>query len=155
MRFLSDLKAPFPKSFQTAAEFALNSGLRRALEAEEINLNQIRSFLEEAQLLGVPLDGVSLGYAFQGRIERTALQFQANPKDISLLQKFDAAWAWPVRYPSRWISGGFRIFTMRFCRTPIPSSGGKPKMERKTLKPGSANLPPSGRNCIAESFRGG
>jgi alpha-amylase/alpha-mannosidase (GH57 family) len=91
MRFLSDLKAPFPKSFQTAAEFTLNSSLRRALEAEELNLNQIRSLLEEAQVLAVPLDGVSLGYSFKGRIEQTALQFQSNPKNISLLQKLDAA----------------------------------------------------------------
>lgn len=91
MRFLSDLRAPFPKSFQTAAEFTLNSSLRQALEAEELNLNQIRSLLEEAQVLGVPLDGVSLGYSFKGRIERIALQFQSNPKDISFLQKLDAA----------------------------------------------------------------
>ena len=33
MRFLSDLKTPLPKAFQTTAQYALNSHLRRALAA--------------------------------------------------------------------------------------------------------------------------
>ncbi len=91
MRFLSDLRVPFPKSFQTAAEFALNSNLRRVLEDKEINWNQISSILEEAKLMGVPLDEVGLSYSFKAWIERIAAQFQANPKDLSFLKKLASA----------------------------------------------------------------
>lgn len=90
MRFLADLGTPFPKSFQTAAEFALNASLRQALEAEELDLNQVTSLLEEARGLKVPLDGAGLGYSFKGRIERMAQQFLADPNDHSSLQKLAA-----------------------------------------------------------------
>jgi alpha-amylase/alpha-mannosidase (GH57 family) len=90
MRFLADLGTPLPRSFQTAAEFALNSSLRRALESEDFDLNQFISLLEEAKGLAVPLDGVTLGYSFKGRMEKLALQCRANPTDFVLLRRFGA-----------------------------------------------------------------
>ena len=87
MRYLSDLGTPFPKSLQMAAEISLNASLRQALQAEELDFKHITSLLEEAQGLGVQLDGVSLGYSFKGRIEQMALQFLADPKDPLSLQK--------------------------------------------------------------------
>src|ERR1051325_3458277 len=41
MRFVSDLRAPLPKAFSMAAEFALNSSLRAAFEDFD-NLDFIR-----------------------------------------------------------------------------------------------------------------
>ena len=90
LHFLTDLGMPFPKSFQAAAELALNSSLRRALEAENPDLKLVTSLWEEAERLKVPMDGVSLGYTFRERVERMALQFKANPDEISALQKFAA-----------------------------------------------------------------
>jgi hypothetical protein len=90
MRFLSDLGTPLPKSFQTAAEFALNTALHGALGAEVLNLGRISALLGEAKELKVPLDGVSLGYVLKGRIERLAEQFRGQPTEISLLHKLEA-----------------------------------------------------------------
>ena len=155
LRFLSDLRAPFPKSFQTAAEVALNSSLRLALEAEELNLNKIPSLLEEAQVVGVPLDGVSLGYSFKGRIERTALQFQDNPKDISLLQKLDVAVGLACSLPFPVDFWRVQNIYHEILQITYPEFRRKAENGEETPKPGSANLPPSGKNYIAESFRWG
>jgi alpha-amylase/alpha-mannosidase (GH57 family) len=90
MRFLLELGFPLPRSFHMAAEFALNTSLRRALEAEEPDLNRISALLSEARAVQVPLEGVSLGYALKKTIERLAQQFGAQPADIPLLQKLEA-----------------------------------------------------------------
>jgi hypothetical protein len=89
MRFLIDLGTPLPKSLQTAAEYALNWNLRKALEAAEPEVNRIHALLEEAQGLKIPFDGVSLGHALKGTMERIAVQFRAKPADISPLKKFE------------------------------------------------------------------
>ena len=50
--FLRDLGVPLPKAIRTAAEFALNSHLRRAFGNEEMDLEQVRKLLEEARPAG-------------------------------------------------------------------------------------------------------
>jgi alpha-amylase/alpha-mannosidase (GH57 family) len=89
MRFLADLGAPLPKSFLTAAEFALNLSIRQALEAEDLDLARIQSLLAEAKGLKVPLEGISLGYALKGTIERMVQDFKDQPQDLSRLEKLE------------------------------------------------------------------
>ncbi|MCI0455130.1 MAG: DUF3536 domain-containing protein [Candidatus Dadabacteria bacterium] len=86
MRFLTDLHIPSPKAFYTAAEFVLNSNLRRAFESEKIDLERIQTLLEEVRLEGVTLDAETLEYTLRRRIERLAELFFANPTDLSLLE---------------------------------------------------------------------
>jgi hypothetical protein len=90
IRFLSDLGIPLPRSLETAAEFSLNTSLRRAIEADEIDLGRITALLEEARALGIPLDAVSLGYALKKKIEGVTEQFRAHPVEISLLRTLEA-----------------------------------------------------------------
>ena len=89
MRFLIDLGNPLPRSFQTAAEFALNRSIGEAIEAGEPDPERIKALLEEGKSLQIPLDQVSLGYAMKGTIEGAAEQFRAQPANLSLLQKLE------------------------------------------------------------------
>jgi hypothetical protein len=90
IRFLSDLGSPLPRSLETAAEFSLNTSLRRAIEADKIDLGRIRALLEEARALRIPLDAVSLGYALKKKIEGVTEQFRTHPIEIPLLQTLEA-----------------------------------------------------------------
>jgi len=87
MRFLSDLGYPIPKSFQYAAEFILNSGLRKVISADDLDLERFRSLLEETQTWQVKLDTEGLGYLLQQTLERMMVNLVANPEDIDTLQK--------------------------------------------------------------------
>jgi hypothetical protein len=89
MRFLADLGAPLPKSFLTAAEFALNLSIRQALEAEDLDLARIQALLAEAKGLKVPLEGISLGYVLKGTIERMVQDFKDQPQDLGRLEKLE------------------------------------------------------------------
>jgi len=87
MRFLSDLGYPIPKGFQSTAEFILNSGLRKVISADDLDLERFRSLLEETQTWQVKLDTEGLGYLLQQTLERMMVNLVANPEDIDTLQK--------------------------------------------------------------------
>ena len=91
MRFLSDIGYPVTKSFQVAAEQALNAEFKRAFEADTLDIDGIRGTLYEAEAAKVPLDAAGLGYTLRKSIERMMLRFRENPDDIELLAHLDAA----------------------------------------------------------------
>jgi len=88
IRFLHALGIPVPSAFQSAAEIALNSQLRQALEREEPDTDSIQSYLKEAAASHVKLDVPGLEYAVRNRLEREARQFAAQPTNIEVVQKF-------------------------------------------------------------------
>jgi len=91
MRFLSDIGYPASKSFHAAAELALNGELKRAFQAETLDIDAIRGTLYEAEGVKITLDGAGLGYTLRKTIERMMLAFHENPDDIVLLAQIDAA----------------------------------------------------------------
>ena len=91
MRYLAGLGVPLPGVFLLTAEFVLNDNLRRAFEAEELDLQRIQTLLETAEREGARLDAAGLGYALGQAVENLMKRFQGAPDDIRLLQKLEAA----------------------------------------------------------------
>jgi alpha-amylase/alpha-mannosidase (GH57 family) len=92
MRFVSDLRAPLPRAFSMAAEFALNSNLRAAFEdADNLDFTRINALLDEARMNNVTLDGATLGFALRRTIKRLSEQLLENPDDLELMKKLEAA----------------------------------------------------------------
>ena len=91
MRFVASLGMPQPNRFQIAAEFTLNSELRRLLETEPLDVDQIRSVLEEMGRAGVVFDEATLEFALRRNLEEVATSFLDNPNDVERLQAFDSA----------------------------------------------------------------
>ena len=91
MRFLSELGNPIPKSFHSAAEFILNSGLRKALGDDTLDLERIRNLLEEAQTWKVELDTEGLSYLLQQALEKMMAKLVAAPEDTAFLKEVLAA----------------------------------------------------------------
>ena len=87
MRFLSELGYPVPKSFQSAAEFILNGGLRKAISADTLDLERIRNLLEETQTWQVELDTEGLSYLMQNTLERLAVRLVDTPDNNDYLQE--------------------------------------------------------------------
>ena len=91
MRFVATLGMPQPKRFQIAAEFTLNSDLRRLLETENLDKHEIQSLLEEMRKAGVAFDEPTLEFALRRNLEAVAQEFFKNPDDLNRLQKFATA----------------------------------------------------------------
>jgi len=91
MRFLSELGNPIPKSFHTAAEFILNGGLRKAISADTLDVERIRSLLEETRTWKVELDTEGLSYLLQQTLERLMVKLVTTAEDIDFLKELLAA----------------------------------------------------------------
>jgi alpha-amylase/alpha-mannosidase (GH57 family) len=90
MRYLIDLELPLPRAFTLAAEFVLNRELRRALDADALDLVRARALLEEARAGGVPLDEDGLGFVTERTLHRLVTRSRARPERISYLEQIAA-----------------------------------------------------------------
>ncbi|MBN1862187.1 MAG: DUF3536 domain-containing protein [Dehalococcoidales bacterium] len=91
MRFLSELGNPVPKSFHSAAEFILNSELRKVVNSDTLDLERLKSVLDETQTWQVELDAEGLSYLLQQTLERMTARLVANPEDTDFLKHLLAA----------------------------------------------------------------
>jgi hypothetical protein len=92
MRFVTDLNVPLPRAFSVAAEFALNSTLRSAIEdLEGVDISRIQALLDEAHTQGVSLDGTTLGFALRHAIRHLSEQLLGQESNVELIKKLVAA----------------------------------------------------------------
>ena len=81
IRFLSDIGYPVAKSFHIAAELALNASLRRAFQADPLDIHEIKGILYEAEVEKVDLDGAGLGYTLRKTIEQMMRRLLDTPRN--------------------------------------------------------------------------
>ena len=80
-----------PRAFYAAAEFVLDSRLRRALGSEQLDFDGIRKLIADAEGAKIALDVPTLEYTLRLRLERMAESFQRDPSNLDLLQGLDGA----------------------------------------------------------------
>ncbi|OGO24492.1 MAG: glycoside hydrolase [Chloroflexi bacterium RBG_16_50_9] len=90
MRFLINLGNPLPKGLQFAAEFILNTDLRRALSADTPDVAAIKKFLEETGLWKVQLDTSGLAHVFRQTLEKKMFDFVNKPEDVAIMSEMIA-----------------------------------------------------------------
>jgi alpha-amylase/alpha-mannosidase (GH57 family) len=87
LHFLSQAGLPKPIALTLAAGFAINAGLRRALEAEPIDQAQLRSFLSLAKADQVPLEMATLSYIADQRMKRSMIELQMSSGSLEMLER--------------------------------------------------------------------
>ncbi len=98
MRFLTEMDGiPLPQFFKSAANFLLNSMLRKALE--EGRFEAVPHLLEEAKFWQVDLDAAGLGFALKGTILKLAGNFRSQPDNLETLERLEAAVGLAVTLP--------------------------------------------------------
>ena len=88
LRFMRDCYIPMPKEMKVAAEFGLNSLMRRALEEEHLDLELIQNLLEDVRIVEAPLDETTLEMTLRRNLERASQQFFENPRDLEGLRAY-------------------------------------------------------------------
>ncbi|MGA9883151.1 MAG: DUF3536 domain-containing protein [Candidatus Acidiferrales bacterium] len=99
MRFMADLKIPPPRRFEIAAEFTLNSQLRRELEADTLDFDHVRALLDETKRTGISLDAQTIEFAMRGAVERLARKWFDQPDNIEQLQALGDAASLAAAFP--------------------------------------------------------
>ena len=78
---------PKPPALALAAGFAINAGLRRALEGEPIDVAQMRSFLSLAKADQVQLETATLSYIADQRMKRAMVELQMSSGSLEKLDR--------------------------------------------------------------------
>jgi alpha-amylase/alpha-mannosidase (GH57 family) len=87
LHYLSQAGLPKPPALTLAAGFAVNAGLRRALESDQVDQAQLRSFLALAKADEVPLETATLSYIADQRMKRAMVELQMSSGSLELLDR--------------------------------------------------------------------
>jgi alpha-amylase/alpha-mannosidase (GH57 family) len=87
LHYLSQAGLPKPPALTLAAGFAINAGLRRALEGDPIDQALLRSFLSLAKADQVPLETATLSYIADQRMKRAMIELQMSSGSLELLDR--------------------------------------------------------------------
>ncbi|MGB6974177.1 MAG: DUF3536 domain-containing protein [Terracidiphilus sp.] len=87
LHFLAQSGLPKPPALTLAAGFAINAGLRRALEADPIDQVQLRSYLHLAKEDDVVLDALTLSYLADARMKQAMVELQKSDASLEMLER--------------------------------------------------------------------
>src|SRR5579863_952078 len=87
LHYLSQAGLPKPPALTLAAGFAINAGMRRALEADPVDQPQLRSLLQLAKADQVPLETQMLSYIADQRMKRAMIELQMAPGSFEILER--------------------------------------------------------------------
>lgn len=87
LHYLSQAGLPKPPALTLAAEFAINAGLRRALEGDPVDGALLRSFLQLAKADKVKLDTATLSYIADQRMKRAMVELQMSAGSLEMLDR--------------------------------------------------------------------
>jgi hypothetical protein len=87
LHYLSQAGLPKPPALTLAAGFAINAGLRRALEGDPIDQAQLRSFLALAKTNQVSLETPTLSYIADQRMKRVMVELQMSSGSLESLDR--------------------------------------------------------------------
>jgi alpha-amylase/alpha-mannosidase (GH57 family) len=87
LHYLAQAGLPKPPALALAAGFAVNAGLRRALEAEPVDLALVRSFLSMADADEVDLDRSTLSYIADLRMKRAMIELTMSSGSLEILDR--------------------------------------------------------------------
>jgi alpha-amylase/alpha-mannosidase (GH57 family) len=89
MQAMRELGIPLPTALLTPAEHALNANLRRLLEAEVPDLDQLRNLLDEVHKWGLGAEKAAIGFAASSRLTGMMERLRRDPHDQSLLSTIE------------------------------------------------------------------
>jgi alpha-amylase/alpha-mannosidase (GH57 family) len=87
LHYLSQAGLPKPPALTLAAGFAVNAGLRRALESDPVDEALLRSFLSLAKADQVPLETATLSYIADQRMKRAMVELQMSSGSLEMLDR--------------------------------------------------------------------
>jgi alpha-amylase/alpha-mannosidase (GH57 family) len=87
LHYLFSAGLPKPPALTLAAGFAINAGLRRALESDPIDEVLLRSYMSLAKADQVPLETAMLSYIADQRMKRAMIELQISSGSMELLDR--------------------------------------------------------------------
>ena len=82
MKFLQTVGAPLPAGLESAQDFVLHADIRRAFEAENLDLGSLRNLLEDARTRTTKVLDAEISFVVKNRMERMMHELAANATEL-------------------------------------------------------------------------
>jgi hypothetical protein len=89
MNFLQNIGAPLPPALETTREYVLHEDIRRRLEADPIDFDQLKALIQEAQTRNGRVLDASLSFVVKNRMEHMIQELISHPEEIERVQILD------------------------------------------------------------------
>lgn len=89
MNFLQGLQMPVPKPLAVAAEYVINSDLKRALENGEWNAEKMENLVKEGKRWSLEIDKETIGYVATAWINASMEKLSHQPEEMALLGRVE------------------------------------------------------------------
>jgi len=89
MKFYHSLQRRLPRPFFTAAEYIINTDLRKFFEVEDLNIEKLKKLIDEAKRWSVKVDTTTIGFIANSWVNSIMERLNKYPDDIQLFEKID------------------------------------------------------------------
>ncbi len=90
MLAMDEMNIPIPKYLASTVEFVLNIDIRRLLEEEEIDVEQLKKLAGEIKRWSFEVDRRMLNFIVSRKLNNLMEKFMETPEDVSILGNLDA-----------------------------------------------------------------
>ncbi len=86
MQVMKDLSIPLPRAFYITAEFAINKNLRNVMEDDHLDLNALKTLVDEAKRWLIDVDRTTLNFVATNKINKLMEKLLDRPDDFRQLE---------------------------------------------------------------------
>ncbi|MCF8235854.1 MAG: DUF3536 domain-containing protein [Bacteroidales bacterium] len=90
MQMINQFKMPMPDAFSFPGEFILNAEIRKNLQEEEINLDELSNHLKEIDRFSFDIDIKTTVLHMQKVVNKLLSRIEGNKSDVEILKKLNA-----------------------------------------------------------------
>ncbi len=102
IQVMNEMKIPLPNALTITEEFITNTDLRKLLENEEIDLNQLKRIVDNIKRWSIDLDRVTIGYVASKKFNRLMVRFSKSSENIALLESLETTLKILSSLPLQW-----------------------------------------------------
>jgi len=89
MNFYQNLQHRVPRPFLSAAEYIINTDIKRIFEKEDLDIEKLKKMIDEIKRWSIKIDSVTIGFTASTWINSIMQRLSENREDMSLFEKID------------------------------------------------------------------
>jgi len=91
MNFYQNLQHRIPRPFLSAAEYIINTDMKRIFEKEDLEIEKLKKLIDETRRWSIKIDSVTIGFIASSWINSVMQRLGEHQEDVRLFEKLDAA----------------------------------------------------------------
>jgi hypothetical protein len=91
MNFYQNLQHRIPRPFLSAAEYIINTDMKRIFEKEDLEIEKLKKLIDETRRWSIKIDLVTIGFIASSWINSVMQGLGEHQEDVRLFEKLDSA----------------------------------------------------------------